>query len=104
MGAVCVLAGLSGLAAPMMSGEVHADVAGSAVTVHGTGEFASLAVTVGPTKDPVDQRGHLSWTRGAPTPVKGPQFAADFLPIMQCWGDPVARADRPQGEYALLDD
>jgi len=104
MGAVCVLAGLSGLAAPMMSGEVHADVAGSAVTVHGTGEFASLAVTVGQTKDLVDQRVHLSWTGGAPTVFKGSEFAANFLQIMQCWGDPVAGPDRTQCEYGVLND
>src|SRR5205823_12640306 len=104
MGAVCVLAGLSGLAARMVSGEVHADAAGSAVTVHGTGEFASLAVTVGQTKDLVDQRVHLSWTGGAPTVFKGSEFAADFLQFMQCWGDPVTGPDRTQCEYGVLND
>lgn len=104
VGAVCIVSGLTGLAAPMMSGEVHADVAGSAVTVHGTGDFANLAVTVGQTKDLVNQRVRLSWTGAPPTKFNNSEFAADFLQFMQCWGDPVTGPDRTQCQYGVLND
>lgn len=104
VGAVCVVAGVSGLAAPMFNGPVHAADAGSAVTVHGTGEFSNLAVTVDQTRDLVDQRVHLSWTGAPATQFKGSEFAADFLQVMQCWGDPVAGPDRTQCQYGVLND
>ena len=103
-GAVCVAAGLTGLATPLLGGAVHADVAGSAVTVHGTGEFADLAVTVGQTKDLVNQRVHLSWTGAPPTKFNNSEFAADFLQVMQCWGDPATGPDRTQCQYGVLND
>ncbi|NUR27344.1 MAG: hypothetical protein HOV83_16105, partial [Catenulispora sp.] len=104
VGAACMLIGVTGLAAPMMSTQVHAEDAGSAVTVRGTGEFAALTVTVGQTKDLVDQRVHVSWTGAPPTVFKGSEFAADFLQLMQCWGDPVTGPDRTQCQYGVLND
>ncbi|GAA1949265.1 hypothetical protein [Catenulispora subtropica] len=104
VGAACMLVGLTGLAAPMMSGPVHAEDAGSAVTVHGTGEFADLTITVGQTRDLVDQRIHVSWTGAKPTLFKGSDFAADFLQVMQCWGDPVKGPDRTQCQFGVLND
>ncbi|MGW5775463.1 hypothetical protein [Streptomyces sp. NPDC003863] len=58
----------------------------SAVTVSGTGEFADLKITVGQTRNLVNQVVRISWTGGTPT-VSDTAYAADYLQIMQCWGD-----------------
>jgi hypothetical protein len=57
---------------------------GSAVTVSGQGEFANLKVTVSQTENLINQTVKVSWSGGAPT-VR--DDAANFLQIMQCWGD-----------------
>ncbi|MFB7515210.1 hypothetical protein [Streptomyces sp. NPDC056144] len=59
---------------------------GSAVTVSGTGEFAGLRVTVSQTRNLVNQVIRIGWTGGAPT-VSDTAYAANYLQIMQCWGD-----------------
>ncbi|GAA2038882.1 hypothetical protein GCM10009839_45730 [Catenulispora yoronensis] len=105
VGTVCVLTGLTGLAAPMFNGPVHAEDAGSAVVVHGTGDFAGMTVTIDQTKDLVDQRVHLSWTGAPPTRFKNSaEFAANFLQIMQCWGDPATGPDRTQCQFGVAND
>lgn len=59
---------------------------GSAATVTGSGDFATLKVTVSQTRNLVDQVVKVSWTGGAPT-VSDTAYAANYLQIMQCWGD-----------------
>jgi hypothetical protein len=73
----------------------------SAVTVSGTGAFANVKVTVGQTKNLVNQAVTVSWTGGAPTlPAGG--FGVDYLQIMQCWGDDPSGPDRTQCQLAGL--
>ena len=72
---------------------------GSAVTVHGKGEFASLAVTVHQTTDLVDQDVDVTWSGGQPTlPLPG-TFGQDYLELMECWGDAPTGPDRTQCQY-----
>ncbi|MFD9034634.1 hypothetical protein ACFVZW_26390 [Streptomyces sp. NPDC059567] len=59
---------------------------GSQVTVSGTGAFAELKITVSQTRNLVNQVVRVTWTGGAPT-VSDTAYAADYLQIMQCWGD-----------------
>jgi hypothetical protein len=75
----------------------------SAVMKSGTGEFANLKVTVGQTKNLVDQTVTVSWTGGKPTVPADGEFGADYLQIMQCWGDDPAGPDRTQCQYGGSD-
>lgn len=59
----------------------------SAVTVHGRGEFADLAITVNQTENLTNQAVSITWEGGTPTRSAGARFGSDFLQIMQCWGD-----------------
>jgi len=60
----------------------------SEVTVSGRGRFADLKITVNQTENLTNQAVSLEWTGGTQT-RRGPgQFAAHFLQIFQCWGDP----------------
>ena len=68
----------------------------SPVTVSGAGPFASLKVTVSQTTDLIDQVVKVSWTGGVPTQTN---FAADYLQIMQCWGDGTAGPTRESCEF-----
>lgn len=69
----------------------------SAVTKPGTGDFANLTVTVGQTKNLINQTIKVSWTGGAPSnPV---DFYVNYLQIMQCWGDDPAGPDRTQCQF-----
>jgi len=72
--------------------------AGSAVTVSGAGEFASLKVTVSQTKDLINQTVRVSWTGATPT-VSNTEFDNNYLQIMQCWGDDLAGPDRTQCQF-----
>ena len=59
----------------------------SAMTVNGRGVFANLAITVNQTADLNNQAVSITWTGGVPT-LQGPgRFGANYLQIMQCWGD-----------------
>jgi len=59
----------------------------SAVTVSGRGPYANLAITVNQTASLTNQAVSITWTGGVPT-VAGPgRFGAQYLQIMQCWGD-----------------
>ncbi|MGB9282054.1 MAG: hypothetical protein WCB57_18555, partial [Pseudonocardiaceae bacterium] len=75
----------------------------SAVTKSGTGEFANLKVTVGQTKNLVDQTITVSWTGGTATVPADGEFGADYLQIMQCWGDDPTGPDRTQCQYGGSD-
>jgi hypothetical protein len=59
----------------------------SAVTVPGSGSFASLRVKVNQTRQLVNQAVSISWTGATPT-LQGPgRFGGNFLQIFQCWGE-----------------
>lgn len=70
----------------------------SALTLAGAGEFADLRVTVGQTRDLVNQNVAVSWRWIGDDPnasrFDGSVLQADYLQIMQCWGDTVP--DRTQ--------
>ncbi|HEX6360856.1 hypothetical protein [Actinophytocola sp.] len=72
------------------------ELGGSAVTVSGTGPFADLRVTVGQTRDLINQAITVSWTGGASTQPNTGQFAVNYLQIMQCWGDDAGGPKRSQ--------
>jgi hypothetical protein len=58
----------------------------SQLTVRGRGTFADLAITINQTRNLTNQAVSVSWTGGVPT--RGPgRFGANYLQIMQCWGD-----------------
>jgi hypothetical protein len=59
----------------------------SQVEVTGRGSFAGLTVTVNQTKNLTDQAVSVTWSGGAPTKAGPGRFAANFMQIMQCWGD-----------------
>jgi hypothetical protein len=83
-------------------GRASADAGGSssAVTKSGTkgpyDDFSNLKVTVEQTKELRDQAVKVSWTGGTPTQQIGVPNGADFLEIMQCWGDSTNGPDREQ--------
>ena len=88
-----------GLAATSSRAAVTASPpAAAAVTVSGHGPFANLKVTVGQTAHLVDQVIKVSWTGGTPT-ISSTQYAADYLQIMQCWGDSAAGPDPRQCQF-----
>lgn len=88
------------LASPLAAAAVRDAVpSSSVVTVSGAGEFANLKVTVGQTKNLINQVVTVSWTGGAPTLPAPNQFGVNFLQIMQCWGDDPAGPDRTQCQY-----
>ncbi|HEX7277733.1 MAG TPA: hypothetical protein VF244_10200, partial [Acidimicrobiales bacterium] len=58
----------------------------SAVTVGGRGAFSDLQITVNQTRSLVNQAISVSWTGGQQTTSRT-RFEANFLQIMQCWGD-----------------
>jgi hypothetical protein len=59
----------------------------SQVTINGRGAFANLAVTVNQTRSLNNQAISVSWTGGTPTVNQPNPFNANFVQIMQCWGD-----------------
>lgn len=59
----------------------------SAVTVSGRGSFSELEVTVNQTEDLVNQAVSITWEGGAPTVAAPSRFGANYLQIMQCWGE-----------------
>jgi len=60
----------------------------SQVTVSGRGGFKDLKITVNQTKDLLNQAISLQWSGAVPTrPSPGQLFGANYLQIMQCWGD-----------------
>ncbi|MEU1299549.1 hypothetical protein [Streptomyces shenzhenensis] len=76
----------------------EAATGGSAATVSGQGPFKGLKVTVSQTKDLVNQVIKISWKGAAPT-VSDTTYAADYLQIMQCWGDGADGPDPDQCQF-----
>ncbi|WP_405806070.1 hypothetical protein OG729_12720 [Streptomyces sp. NBC_00210] len=72
--------------------------AGSAVTVSGRGPYADLKVTVSQTRNLVNQVVKISWKGGAPT-VSDTTYAANYLQVMQCWGDKAGGPDPEQCQF-----
>lgn len=92
---------ISVLPIPPSASAAATDPAGSAsATVSGRGDFANLKVTVSQTKNLVNQIVKVSWTGGVPTSEVG--FQANYLQIMQCWGDDPAGPDRTQCQFGGL--
>ncbi|RJS46190.1 hypothetical protein [Nocardioides cavernaquae] len=58
----------------------------SSETMRGTGRFEDLKVTVSQTEHLRDQVVKVSWTGAAPSRA-GASYDANYLQIMQCWGD-----------------
>ncbi|MGW2931920.1 hypothetical protein ACWDA7_08640 [Streptomyces sp. NPDC001156] len=76
---------------------VAADSA-SKVTVSGQGPYANLKVTVSQTRNLVNQVLKITWKDAAPT-VSDTNFAANYLQIMQCWGDGKDGPDPEQCQF-----
>jgi hypothetical protein len=87
------------LASPAVA--VADDSGSSAVTVVGAGPFSSLKVTVSQTTGLIDQVVKVSWSGAAPTQTG---FSADYLQIMQCWGDDPAGPTRDHCEFGNSND
>ncbi|GGJ12697.1 hypothetical protein [Streptomyces brasiliensis] len=79
-------------------GPAQAATDDSAATVSGQGPYADLKVTVSQTKNLVDQVVKISWKGGTPT-VSDTTYAADYLQIMQCWGDAGSGPDPDQCQF-----
>jgi hypothetical protein len=60
-------------------------------------DFQNLVVTVGQTENVVHQAIKVSWTGGRPT--KGTFLAADYLQMMECYGDAEAGPEPENCEY-----
>jgi len=59
----------------------------SAVIVSGRDDFADLKITVNQTKDLTNQAVSVTWEGGVPTRAGAGRFSANYLQVMQCWGD-----------------
>ncbi|MFF7211615.1 hypothetical protein ACFZAU_13930 [Streptomyces sp. NPDC008238] len=71
---------------------------GSGMTVSGKGDFADLKVTVDQTSSLVNQVVKISWKGAVPT-VDDSKYPADYLQIMQCWGDDPAGPSPEQCQF-----
>jgi hypothetical protein len=108
-GLFAIVVALIGLAAPAFATSAPSGESGdrahagsgtdSAVTVSGTGRFAKLKVTVGQTRNLINQVINITWTGGTPTFQGGQVFGVDYLQMMECWGDDPSGPDRTQCEY-----
>lgn len=97
-GLLTVLAlALTGAAAPA-SVPMAAAASGSKVTVFGHDAFPGMKVTVSQTKNLVNQVVKVSW-KGAAETVSDSNYAADYLQIMQCWGDASTGPDPEQCQF-----
>ncbi len=59
----------------------------SVVTVQGRGVFADLRITVNQTRNLSNQAVSITWSGAAPTRPGPGDWGANFLQVMQCWGD-----------------
>ncbi len=59
----------------------------SVVTVRGRGAFANLEITVNQTENLSNQAISITWSGAAPTRPGPGDWGANFLQVMQCWGD-----------------
>jgi hypothetical protein len=62
-------------------------------------DFKTLQVTVSQTQDIGHQGISVSWTGGQPTDQLGGTIQANFLQMMECWGDASTGPDPEQCEY-----
>lgn len=69
----------------------------SAVTVRGRGRFGDLVITVNQTRNLSNQAISITWSGGTPTRSGPSRFAAQYLQIFQCWGDPDASVPENPG-------
>ncbi|MDM7855520.1 hypothetical protein [Cellulomonas alba] len=72
-------------------------VAGHDATDPGYGALRGLTVTVNQTKDITNQGVTIAWS-GAPATSHG-RFAANYLQVMQCWGDPATGPTAEQCQW-----
>jgi hypothetical protein len=89
-----VVAGIGGTTSP-----AHADSAGSAMTVSGTGDFSNLKVTVSQTQHLIDQVVKVSWAGADQTAPERGGFSINYLQVMQCWADNGAAPRREQCQF-----
>lgn len=74
---------------PGMAGiDVSLPLTDSAVTVEGRDAFSDLEITVNQTEDLTNQAISLTWRGGDPTISEPTTYFANFLQVMQCWGEP----------------
>lgn len=104
---VGVTAGLlAGATTVMVASQAHADglstdaygaaMTDSAVTVtENSGPFAGMKFTVNQTQGLTNQALSVSWSHGTPTTILQNSYAANYVQIMQCWGDPVSDDSTP---------
>lgn len=59
----------------------------SKATVAGRGKFADVKVTVNQTKNLLNQAVSVTWTGADPTRIGPGRFGANYMQLMQCWGD-----------------
>jgi hypothetical protein len=71
----------------------------SAVTIAATGTFSGLKLTVGQTKNLVNQAISLTWTGGSPTIPDSARFGVNYLQVMQCWGSSASGPTPDQCEF-----
>src|SRR5215813_3594837 len=62
-------------------------------------DFKNLSVTVSQTRDITHQGITVTWKGGAPTIVQGNAVAANFLQLMECYGDSSSGPDPNACEY-----
>ncbi|MFJ7073081.1 hypothetical protein [Streptomyces sp. NPDC098781] len=79
-------------------GPASAADSSSDVTVAGEGPYGDLKVTVSQTHNLVNQVVRVSWKGAAPT-VSDTTYAANYLQIMQCWGDGNSGPDPEQCQF-----
>ncbi|MET9729549.1 hypothetical protein ABZZ79_02455 [Streptomyces sp. NPDC006458] len=93
---LCSVIGVTAL----VSAPAPAEAAGtsSEVTVSGKDDFADLKVTVSQTRNLVNQVVKVSWKGAAPT-VSASDYSANYLQVMQCWGDDRSGPDPRQCQF-----
>ncbi|MEV7736813.1 hypothetical protein AB0O75_32790 [Streptomyces sp. NPDC088921] len=104
-GVGCLLSALVIALLPLPEGADQARAAAtesSAVTRSGSkgtyDDFSDLKVTVHQTKGLTGQGVRVTWTGGEPSTGS---VGANFLSVMQCWGDEASGPDRTQCEFGL---
>lgn len=96
--ALALLSGIGTVVLVSVPRPAEAADAGSAVTVSGKGPYANLEVTAHQTRNLVNQVVRVSWKGAAPT-VSDTAYAANYLQIMQCWGDGSGGPDPEQCQF-----
>lgn len=95
------------LAPALLTGAIGASTDASAAvtdgtprTVKGTGDFASVEVTVGNTVDLINQSVTVSWTGASPTVATASGLVlGNAMQLMQCWAEPGQQPTREQCQF-----